>query len=85
MKRFMKFSNIMSDLVHTGLVQPGLIIKCVATDQTLLLNEFTLVNSTQRMLAFCTEEREIVQTVDPESVWELVNIDFEGDVGNEQQ
>lgn len=84
MKRFMKFSDII-DLVNTGLVQAGLMIKCVATDNTLLLNEFTLANSTQTMLAFCEEDRTIVQMVDPSSVWELVNIEFEGDVKDEQR
>lgn len=84
MKRFMKFKSIIEE-VETGLVQAGLIIKCVATDETLLLNEFILDKSDVRVKAFCTEDRRIVQTVDPESVWELVNIEFEGDVVNEQQ
>lgn len=84
MKRFMKFKDICSK-VETGLVQAGLMIKCVATDETLLLNDFILDKSDLRVQAFCTEDRRILQTVDPESVWELVNIVFEGDVGNEQQ
>ena len=79
MKRFMSFINIM-DLVSAGLVQPGLIIKSTAYNQTLILNQFTLANSTQIMKAFCDEERNIVQTVDSNSVWELVNIDLEGDI-----
>ena len=82
MKRFMKFSDIQLDLVQPGLVQPGLIIKCVSTDQVLVLNQFTLANSSQTLLAFCEEDRTIVQAVDPNSVWELVNIDLDGDVGN---
>lgn len=80
--RFMKFSNIMMDLVYTGIAQPGLIIKCVTTNQILLLHEIML-GSTQS-LAFFTEDRQLVQTVDPESVWELVNIKLEGDITNEQ-
>ena len=80
----MSFINIM-DLVSAGLVQPGLIIKSTAYNQTLILNQFTLANSTQTMLAFCEEDRTIVQMVDPSSVWELVNIEFEGDVKDEQR
>lgn len=83
MKRFMKFADII-DLLNGGLLQPGLIIKCVATNETLVLNQFTLANSTQTVQAFCTEERNIVQTIDANSVWELVNIALEGDVVNEQ-
>lgn len=79
MKRFMSFTNIM-DLVSAGLVQPGLIIKSTAYNQTLILNQFTLANSSQTMRAFCDEDRNIIQTIDPGSVWELVNVDFEGDV-----
>lgn len=79
MKRYMKFSDIL-DLVVLGTVQPGLIIKGVATGQTLLLNQFTLANSTQTMLAFCDEERNIIQTIDANSVWELVNVEFENDI-----
>lgn len=80
MKRFMKFKDIIEGLVYPEMVQPGLIIKCVATNHTLILKKFILANSTQEFLAFCDEERVIIQTVDPESVWELTNIDFEGDV-----
>lgn len=83
MTRFMKFKNIVQELVEPGMVQPGLIIKCVATNHTLILKKFILASSTQEFLAFCDEERVIMQTVDPESVWELVNIDFEGDIKNE--
>lgn len=80
MKRFMKFSDIVQDLIMTGIAQPGLIIKCVATNQTLLLNEFTLVNSNTRCRVFCDEDRTILQTIDPNSVWELVNIELAGDI-----
>lgn len=83
MKRFMQFRNIIEDLVYSGMVQPGLIIKCVATDHTLILKKFILSESTQEFLAFCDEERVIIQTVDPNSVWELMNIDLDGDVGND--
>lgn len=83
MKRFMQFRTITEELVQTGLVQPGLIIKCVATNHTLILKKFILADSTQEFLAFCDEERVIIQTVDPSSVWELVNIDLPGDVTNE--
>lgn len=82
MKRFMKFSDIV-ELITTGYIQPGLMIKCVATDQTLVLNQFTLSGSTQTVLAFSEEDRTIPQTIDVNSVWELVNIPLEGDVTNE--
>lgn len=79
--RFMKFSDIMMNLVHTGEVQSGLIIKCVSTNQILILHEIML--GTTQALAFFTEDRQLVQTIDPESVWELVNIKLEGDITNE--
>jgi len=83
MKRFMQFRTITEELVQAGLVQPGLIIKCVATNHTLILKKFILADSTQEFLAFCDEERVIIQTVDPNSIWELVNIELDGDVTNE--
>ena len=78
MKRFMKFSDIIEAV--SGLIQPGLIIKSVSTNQTLMLNEFVLKDSTQSVTAFTDEDRNIVQTIDPNSVWELVNIEFDGDI-----
>lgn len=83
MKRFMQFRTITEELVQTGLVQPGLIIKCVSTNHILILKKFILADSTQEFLAFCDEERVIIQTVDPNSIWELVNIELDGDVTNE--
>ena len=79
----MKFKNIIEDLVYPSMVQPGLIIKCVATNHTLILKRFILADSNQEFLAFCDEERVIIQTVDPESVWELVNIELDGDIKHE--
>lgn len=76
--RFMKFSSIMMDLVYTGLARPGLIIKCVKTNQILLLHEIMLGSTP--LTAFFTEDRQLVQTVDPESVWELVNINVQEDI-----
>ena len=78
MKRFMKFSDIIEAV--SSLIQPGLIIKSVSTNQTLMLNEFVLKDSTQSVTAFTDEDRNIVQTIDPNSVWELVNIEFDGDI-----
>lgn len=79
MKRFMKFIDIM-ELVSTGVVQPGLIIRSVANNGELILNEFILANSTQRMKAFCDNERNIVQYIEPSSIWELVNVELDGDI-----
>lgn len=85
MKRFMKFSDIISDLVATRMVQPGLIIRCISTDKIMILNKFNIVGDLTEHYGFFTEDRTLEQTVDPNSVWELVNIDLEGDIANEQQ
>lgn len=83
MKRFMKFIDIMNDIVNSGLAQEGLIIKCVSTDQELVLKEFTITGELSKSYGFFTEERELLQTIDPNSVWELVNINLEGDIKEE--
>lgn len=80
MSRFMQFINIL-ELVKSFAVPEGLIIKCVKTDERLILK--TIKADGTDMLAFMTEERELVQCIEPTSVWELINIPLEGDVVNE--
>lgn len=75
MKRFMQFGDILS-LIESGLVQPGLIIKSVADDKELILNELILTKNNSRLLGFCDNERKLVQTINYNSVWELTNVDF---------
>lgn len=79
MQRFMKFEDII-EYIDTYGVSDGLIIRKVATSDVLILHSFSMVGDLSKQQAFFTEKREIVQTIDPLSMWEIVNMDFEGDV-----
>jgi hypothetical protein len=67
MKRFMQFSDII-DIIWELPVKT--VIKEVRTDKTYILEEFMLMNVAYR--AF-TLDNGIVQTADPNSVFEIVS------------
>lgn len=68
MNRYLTFEKI-QQLV----LQEGLMIRQVNTGQTLLLSSCNISGNMTTTLVFTDEERNIPQTIDPHSVWELVN------------
>ena len=76
MKRFLSFTNIM-DLVDQQMLPVDTVIKQVKDDTILLLKELVLKDDNSTHFGFFTEDRKLVNTIDPMSVWEIVNINIE--------
>ena len=75
MKRFLSFTNIM-ELVDQQMLPVDTVIKQVKDGTILLLKEFTLKDDNSTHYGFFNEDRELVPTIDPMSVWEIVNINI---------
>lgn len=81
MKRFMSFASIL-ELVEQQLLPLNTVIKRVNDGTNLLLKEVTLSDDGSKHYCFFSEDRLLIQGIDPVSVWELINIEVE-EVQNE--
>lgn len=76
MKRFLSFADILK-LVDQQMLPVNTVIKQVKDGTVLLIKEFTLKDDNSAHYGFFSENRELVSTIDPMSVWEIVNINIE--------
>ena len=76
MKRFLSFADILK-LVDQQMLPVNTVIKQVKDGTVLLIKEIILKDDNSTHYGFFTEGRELVSTIDPMSVWEIVNINIE--------